>query len=86
MLTDKDITNLTVKLSAVLATKEDIRELKSEVADLRESLRSLTTSVDNLAKAVNNLTVEYKAVMSRVDRHEKWIQQIAHKLGLNLES
>ena len=81
MLTDQDI----IKLSAVLATKEDIKDLKQETQNLRESLNILTTSVDKLAKSVSDLKVEYVAVMSKVDRHEKWLQQIANKLGLNLE-
>lgn len=81
MLTNEDI----VKLSEVLATKEDIKELKTHVASLESSLQSLITSVDNLAKAVKDLGLEYSAVKHTVDRHEKWLQQLAKKIGVNLE-
>ena len=81
MLTNEDI----VKLSEVLATKEDIKELKNQVTSLESSLQSLTTSVDNLAKAVKDLSVEYTTVKQKVDRHEKWLQQLAKKMGVNLE-
>ncbi len=79
MLTNEDI----VKLSAVLATKEDIKDVKSEIADLRESIRLLTNSVDSLAKGVKDLQVEYHAVMNKVNRMEEWIKKASLKLGID---
>ncbi|MBU0476654.1 hypothetical protein KKB68_01420 [Patescibacteria group bacterium] len=81
MLTDEDIK----KLIDVFATKEDIRDLKENVVGLRESVQALTISVDKLVKAVENLGQEYAAVVAKIDRHEKWIQQIAEKAGVRLE-
>lgn len=52
---------------------------------LRESVRALTVSVDRLAKAIEDLHQEFAAITAKVDRHEKWIKQIAEKLGLKLE-
>ncbi len=78
MLTNQDI----VKLSAVLATKEDIKDVKSEIAELRESVRLLTNSVDALAKAVKDLQVEYAAVLVKVSRMEDWIKKASSKLGI----
>ena len=78
MLTNEDI----VKLSQVLATKEDIKELKAEINELRESLRMLTNSVDSLAKAVKDLQVEYSMVLSKVNRIEDWVKKASAKIGI----
>lgn len=81
MLTSEDIQ----KLMEVLATKEDVRELRQDMEGLRESVQDLTTAVDRLAKAVDDLHIEYAAIAMQTTRHEKWIQQLAAKLGLKLE-
>lgn len=80
-LTNEDIT----KLLSVLATKEDIGELKQELSGLREAVQALTISVDKLVKAVDNLKTEYVAVKNQINRHEKWIHQIAEKVGVELD-
>jgi len=81
MLTNKDIK----KLVEVFATKEDIRDLKQDIAGLREAVQALTISVDKLVKAVEDLRLEYTAIIAQINRHEKWIKQIAEKLGIKLE-
>ena len=94
MLTNEDIE----KLKETLATKEDLakllsleefgqfqREVKEEFFNLREAIQTLTVSVDRLAKAVEDMHQEYLALTAKVDRHEKWIQQIAEKLGIKLQ-
>ena len=94
MLTNEDIK----KLKEVLATKEDLAklltleefdefkvEIKQDFGSLRESIQALTISVDKLVKAVEDMRQEYVVITGKVDRHEKWIQQIAEKLGVKLE-
>jgi archaellum component FlaC len=81
MLTNEDI----IKLSEVLATKEDIKGLDERITKLELSMQSLTTAVDNLTSAVNKLTEEYKAIIHITDRHEKWIKKLAEKMGVNLD-
>jgi uncharacterized coiled-coil DUF342 family protein len=81
MLIDEDIK----KIIEVVATKEDIRELKEDISGLRESVQALTISIDKLVKAVGDLHQEFIAITAKVDRHEKWIHQIAQKLGIKLE-
>jgi chromosome segregation ATPase len=68
----------------VVNLKEDVREVKAELADLKETVHELVTAIDRLAKVVDDLRIEYAAVAMKVDRHEKWIQQIAEKLGIRL--
>jgi hypothetical protein len=81
MLTKEDI----AKLVKVLATKESVEELKSDVQGLRESIQMLTISVDVLSKSIEDLKVEYVAVTVKLQRHEKWIQKIAEKIGVGLD-
>ena len=68
----------------VVAVKEDVRELKTTIAELQETVHELVTAVDKLAKAVDDLHIEYSVIAMQATRHEKWIQQIAEKLGLKL--
>jgi len=94
MLTNKDIQ----KLVEVFATKKDLaklltmeefgnfrKEIKQEFSDLREVVQALAVSVDKLAKVVDDLREEYVAITSKIDRHEKWLHQLADKLGIKLE-
>lgn len=80
MLNDQDID----KLTAVLASKADVQEIKSDMADLKELVQGLIVSTDNIAKSINNLSVEYAAISTQLSRHELWIKQIAEKVGLKL--
>lgn len=79
MLTDKDIQ----KLIQVFATREEV-PLKSDFDDLRKDFVNLQTSVDRLAKIVADYFQETKMLGKKIDRHEKWIQQLAQKMGVKL--
>lgn len=54
MLSDEDIQ----KLSSVLATKEDIHDLREETDALRENVQSLVLALDGLTKAITDLRAE----------------------------
>lgn len=73
------------KLVAIDKFDQFRKEVKEEFAALRETIQALTISVDKLAGAVENLRQEYFAIKSQVDRHEKWLHQLAEKLGIKLE-
>jgi len=81
MLTSEDIQ----KLISVLATKDDLRQLQTEVFSLRETVQGLTVAIDGLAKAIDELRVEYAAITTQLNRHERWIRQIAEKAHIKLE-
>ena len=85
LATKEDLENSTTKILSLVATKEELAELKQEASDLKEVIQSLTISVDKLAKAVDNLRTEYAALTLKIDRHEKWIRKLAEKLGVKLE-
>ena len=81
MLTSEDIQ----KLISVLATKDDLRQLQTEVFSLRETVQGLTVAIDGLAKAIDELRVEYAAITTQLNRHERGIRQIAEKAHIKLE-
>ena len=91
MLTNQDIK----KLGEVFATKNDIKAeliplhqkvdaLQNDVDGLRESIQALSVSIDKLVKSVEDLKQEYSLVVYQLDKHEKWIRQIAEKSGVVL--
>jgi chromosome segregation ATPase len=79
--TKKEVGELRIE---IVNLKEDVREIKTELVDLKETVHELVGAVDKLAKAVDDLRIEYSAIAMQTTRHEKWIQQIAEKLGIKL--
>ncbi len=67
-------------------TKEEFKPLSKDVSGLREQVQSLTNSIDKLVGGIDDLRTEYASITHKIDRHEKWIEQIAEKVGLRLES
>ena len=80
MIDDKDIE----KLINVFATREEIVS-KNDFEELRADFRNLQTSVDAYAHKADKFFEELVMLSHQVKRHEKWIQQIADKLGIKLE-
>jgi predicted nucleic acid-binding Zn-ribbon protein len=81
----KNFEKFSVKAIQTFATKEEINQLRKEVSLLKDAVENLTLSVDKLVKAVEGLRQEYLVIKFQLDRHEKWIKQIAEKLGMKLE-
>jgi hypothetical protein len=80
MLNDQDIN----KLTSVLASKKDVEEIRSDLGDLKELVQGLIVSNDSIAKSISDLRLEYVAISTQLSRHDRWIKQIAEKVGLNL--
>jgi len=80
MLTNEDIK----KLIEVFATREEVAT-KQDLELLRQDFSNLQTAVDAYAKKADAYFQEMVMLAHKVDRHEKWIQQIAEKLGIKLE-
>ena len=78
MLTQEDIQ----KLIEVFATKEDFSSFRDEY---RNDFSALQTSVDTYAKKANDYYQEMVMMNQKLNRHEKWIQQLAAKLEIKLE-
>ena len=82
MLTDQDVQKIITAGSQIFATKAEIEEFRDE---MRADFAKLLTSVDGYAKKADTYFQELVVAKHRLDRHEKWIQKIAEKLGVALE-
>ena len=60
---------------------EYLKENKTDKSDFRE----LMTAVDAYAQKADAYFQEMVALSHKVDRHEKWLQEIAEKLGIKLK-
>ncbi len=72
------------KLFDVFATKENIQEIVKNLST-KEDFNNLLNAVDAYAKKADTYFQEMVMLAHKVDRHEKWIQQLAEKLGVKLE-
>jgi len=82
MLEDKDIKRIIEAETEVFATKEDFSDFRKEI---RGEFSKLYTAIDAYAKKVDAFAQEMVMLAHKVDRHEKWLHQIADKLGIKLE-
>jgi len=80
MLTDQDVS----KLTGLLATKEDISDLKQEIDGLKQSVNALTISIDGILKRLETLNIEFLSITNKVNRLEEWIKLLADKTGVKL--
>jgi len=80
MLDDKDIQ----KLIKVFATREEVAT-KNDLDELKHDFNNLQTSIDSYAKKSDTYFQEMLLLANKVDRQEKWIHQLAEKLGVQLK-
>jgi len=59
-------------------------DLKESKAD-KEDVSNLMNAVDAYAQKADTYFQEMVALSHKVDRHEKWLLQLAEKLGVKLE-
>ncbi|TSA46026.1 hypothetical protein D4R52_01345 [bacterium] len=78
MLTTEDIQKLIEAEKEIFTTKEDFVVLKQSFSDLQ-------SSVDAYAKKADAYFQEMVVLSHKVNRLEKWIQQLAEKVGVKLE-
>ena len=78
MLEKKDIQTLIKAMEVVFATKEDFDDLRKDFSDLQ-------TSVDAYAKKADAYFQEMLMLSHRFNRLEKWVHEIAEKVGVKLE-
>ncbi len=80
MLDDKDIQ----KLIKVFATREEVAT-KNDLGELKHDFNNLQTSIDSYAKKSDTYFQEMLLLANKVDRQEKWIHQLAEKIGVQLK-
>ncbi len=81
MLDQKDIE----KLIEVFATKEDLKEATGNLST-KGDIDKLLMAVDTYAQKADTYFQEMVALAHKVDRLEKWILQVAEKVGINLKA
>jgi flagellar motor switch protein FliG len=85
MLDEQDIQ----KLIKVFATREEVptkNEMEAFKLEMREEFSDLQTAVDKYAKNADTYFQEMLAMNSRINRLERWVQEIAKKMDLELTS
>jgi predicted nucleic acid-binding Zn-ribbon protein len=74
--------------------EENMRGLKGEMSEIKEKLNdkadkidvdNLLTAIDGYAGKADTYFQEMVMLSHKVDRHEKWLIQLAEKLGVKLE-
>ena len=81
---EKAVSDSQDKMLLVLSSKQEVKELKSDIGDLKELVQGLIVGSDAIAKSIGELRLEYAAISTQLSRHDRWIKQIAEKVGLNL--
>lgn len=75
---DKDYSELIQYLD------ERFSKIEIRLDKIDERINQLVTAIDRLTQSMSVYHDEYIALTSKVDKHEKWFQQVADKLGLKL--
>jgi SMC interacting uncharacterized protein involved in chromosome segregation len=82
MLTDKDIQKI---IKANIEAGKEVFTTKKDFNELRKDFNKLQSSVDRYLTKTEKWYQEMKMLGHKVDRHEKWILQIASRLGVKLD-
>jgi len=82
MLTQEDIQKIIKAQREVFPAKEEFESFKEE---MRKDFSDLLTSVDAYAQKADTYFQEMVMLSHKVDRHEKWLQEIAEKVGVKLK-
>ncbi len=96
MLEEKDIKNLIGAMEKVFPKKDGLISAMEKVFPteikmnkkfdkIEESFSDLQTSVDAYAKQSNDYFQEMVVLNNNYHRLEKWIQQVAEKVGIELK-
>jgi hypothetical protein len=80
MLDEKDIQ----KLVSVFPTREEIVS-KTDFEALRQDFSHLQSAIDAYTKKADAYFQEMLMLAHKVDRLERWITELAKKVGMNLE-
>lgn len=81
MLTEGDIE----KMKSVFATKPELDDVKEALIEAIGIMRNdMLTGFDSIIKAIDDLRMEYVAMKMQLDRHERWIRELAEKVGYKL--
>ena len=72
------------RLLAIVATRDDLAEIKHDMATMKKTLDQHTTALDTIAKNTADWNAEMEIMRSRLKRHEDALKLVAEKLNLDL--
>jgi len=78
---DKKFTSLENRFFSLESKVENLQETKADKSDVN----NLMNAVDAYAKKADTYFQEMVMLSHKVDRHERWFQQVASKLDIKLE-
>ena len=81
-LTPEDIQKLIEAFQESFPTKGEFEAFREE---MRQNFSDLQISVDTYSKKADEYFQEMVMLSHKVNRHEKWLLQLAEKLGIKLE-
>ena len=67
------------------AVDVQLTDLETQLGEVKDQVSRLYDGVDAYAKKADTYFQEMLMLANKVDRHEKWLHQVAEKLGLKLE-
>ncbi len=79
---DKDIVKLVDAFKEVFPTKLDFDNFRDEY---RKDFSEMQTSVDTYAHKADGYFQEMAMLTLKINRHEKWLEKMAERLGMKLE-
>jgi len=82
MLENKDIEKIIKAMENVFPTKTDFSDFQDE---MRKDFSDLQISVDAYAKKADTYFQEMLMLSNKVNRIEKWMHEIAEKVGVELK-
>ncbi len=78
---DNKLSGIDGRLFSLESKVEDLQETKAD----KEDVNNLLNAVDAYAKKSDTYFQEMTMLSHKVDRHERWFQQVAQKLDIKLE-
>lgn len=85
LATQENLDKVAAKLVTYQEFDKRIGGIEKDFTELKESFNILQTSIDGYAKKSDGYFQEMLALSLKVDRHEKWLMEIAKKLDLKPE-
>lgn len=82
MLSTEDIQKIIKAQKEIFVTKSEFESFRE---DLRKDFSNLQSAVDAYSVKADKYFQEMVMLARKVDRHEKWLLQIAEKLNIKLE-
>ncbi len=84
MLEESDIKRLSEVFVSRTEFNNRMDHLEETVGHIRYTVDGMAVAFDKMAKSIDDLRHEYIAIKLQLDRHEKWIREIAAKTGVTL--